>query len=59
MGVVDVAGEEHTGMHLAPVTTHLLAVFTACVEIGNLIGTEHIVQTKYERRMTDDEDNAA
>ena len=43
VGVVDVAGEEHTGVDLAPVATHLLAVLTAGVEIGDLIRTEHIM----------------
>lgn len=43
VGVVDVAGEENAGVHLAPVGTHLLAVLAAGVEVGHLIGTEHIV----------------
>ena len=30
-------------MYLAPVSTHLLAVLTAGVEVGDLIGTKHIV----------------
>ena len=29
VGVVDIAREEHAGVHLAPVSTHLLAVFVA------------------------------
>ena len=29
MGVVDVAREEHAGVHLAPVAANLLAVFAA------------------------------
>ena len=43
VGVVDVAGEQHTGMHLAPVGSHLLAVLAAGVEVGDLIGSEHVV----------------
>ena len=43
MGVVDVAGEEHAGMYLAPVAAHLLTVLAAGVEIGDFIGTEDIV----------------
>jgi len=43
VGVVNVAGEEDAGMHLAPVGSHLLAVLTAGVEVGHLVGSEHIV----------------
>ena len=43
VGVVDVARKQHTRMHLAPVGTHLLAVFTAGVEVGDLVGSEDIV----------------
>ena len=43
VGVIDVTGEEHTGVDLAPVTTHLLAVFTASVEVGDLISAKHVV----------------
>ena len=43
VGVVDVAGEEHTGVYLAPVATHLLAVLAAGVEVGNLVGSEDVV----------------
>ena len=43
VGVVDVAGEEDAGMHLAPVGSHLLAVLAAGVEVGDLVGSEHIV----------------
>lgn len=43
VGVVDVARKQHTGMHLAPVGSHLLAVLTAGVEISYLISTEDIV----------------
>ena len=43
VGVVDVAREEDTGMHLAPVGTHLLAILAAGVEVGHLVGSEHIV----------------
>lgn len=39
MGVVDVAGEEDAGMYLAPVTTHLLTILTAGIEIGDLISS--------------------
>ena len=43
VGVVDIAGQEHAGMDLAPVTAHLLAVLAAGIEIGDLIGAEDIV----------------
>lgn len=43
VGVVDVAGEEHAGVYLAPVTSHLLAVLTAGVEVGYLVGSEDVV----------------
>jgi len=43
VGVVDIAGQQHAGMHLAPVCTHLLAVLAAGVEVGDLIGTKYIV----------------
>lgn len=43
MGVVDVAREEHAGMYLAPVATHLLTVLTAGVEVGYLVGSEDVV----------------
>ena len=43
VGIVDIAREKHTSMYLTPVTSHLLAVFAAGVEIGNLIGTEDIM----------------
>ena len=43
VGVVDVAREEHAGVYLAPVATHLLAVLTAGVEVGDLIGSEEVV----------------
>ena len=41
--VVDIAREQHSRMHLVPVGSHLLAVFTAGVEVGDLVGTEHIM----------------
>ena len=40
VGVVDVAREEHAGVYLAPVATHLLAVLTASVEVCYLVGSE-------------------
>lgn len=43
VGVVDVTREEHAGVYLAPVASHLLAVLTAGVEVGYLIGTEDVV----------------
>ena len=30
-------------MHLAPVGSHLLTVFAAGIEIGDLVGTKHVV----------------
>ena len=43
MGVVDITGEKDPGMDFAPIGTHLLAVFATGVEVGDLIGAEHIV----------------
>ena len=43
VGVVDVAGKQHPGMNLAPVSPHLLTIFAAGIEVGNLVGTKHIV----------------
>ena len=43
VGVVDIAREEHAGVYLAPVASHLLAVLTASVEVGYLVGSEDVV----------------
>ena len=43
VGVVDIAGQQHAGMYLAPVSTHLLTVLAAGVEVGHLIGSKDIV----------------
>ena len=43
VGVVDVAREEHAGVYFAPVASHLLAVLTAGVEVGYLVGSEDVV----------------
>ena len=43
MSVVDIAGEKHASMHLAPVGAHLLAILAAGVEVGHLVGAKHIV----------------
>ena len=43
VSVVDVAGKEDAGVHLAPVSSHLLAVLTTGVEVGHFVGTEHIM----------------
>lgn len=43
VGVVDVAREKHAGVYLAPVASHLLAVLTAGVEVGYLVGSEDVV----------------
>ena len=43
MGVVNVSREEHSGVHLAPIGTHLLAVFTTSVEVGDLVGSENVM----------------
>ena len=43
VGVVDVAREEHAGVYLAPVASHLLAILTAGVEVGYLVGSEDVV----------------
>ena len=43
MSVVDIAREKDAGVHLAPVGTHLLAILAASVEVGHLVGSEHVV----------------
>jgi len=43
VGVVDITGEEDAGVHLAPVGSHLLAVLAAGVEVGHLVGSEHVM----------------
>jgi len=43
MGVVDVARKKHSSVHLTPVGSHLLAVFAAGVEVGDLVGSEDVV----------------
>lgn len=43
VGVVDVARKEHAGVYLAPVASHLLAVLTAGVEVGYLVGSKDVV----------------
>ena len=52
--IVDVAGEEDARMDLAPVGSHLLAVFAAGIEIGYLVCAEDIVhilgQLGFQRR---------
>ena len=41
--VVDVARKQYARVHLAPVGPHLLAVFAAGVEVGDLVGAKHVV----------------
>ena len=43
MGVINITRQQHTGMHLAPVSSHLLAVLAAGVEVGDLICSKDIV----------------
>ena len=43
VGIVDIAGEEDASMYLAPVGAHLIAVLATGVEVGHLIGSEHVV----------------
>ena len=43
VGFVDVSREEHAGVYLTPVASHLLAILTAGVEVGYLVGTEDVV----------------
>ena len=43
VGVVDIAGKKDSRMYITPVGTHLLAIFATSVEIGYLVGSEHIV----------------
>ena len=41
--VVDVAGQQHAGVHLAPIGSHLLTILAAGVEVGDFIGTKDIM----------------
>ena len=43
VGIVDIARKQHTRVHFAPVGSHLLAVLTASVEVGDLVGAKHVV----------------
>ena len=43
VGVIDIAGEEHAGVDLAPVGSHLLAVLAAGVEVGDFVCAEDVV----------------
>lgn len=43
MGVVNIAREKATGVNGAPVSPHLLAVFTACIEVGYLVSAKDIM----------------
>ena len=43
VSVVDIAGKKDSRMHITPVSTHLLTIFATSVEIGYLVGSEHIV----------------
>ena len=43
VGIIDITRKKNSSMHLAPVGTHLLIVFSAGIEVSNLIGTKHIV----------------
>ena len=43
VGVVDITGEQDTGVDLTPVGSHLLAVLAAGVEIGDFVCTKDIV----------------
>ena len=43
MGIIDITRKQHASMHLAPVGSHLLAVFAASVEISHFISAKHIV----------------
>lgn len=43
VGVIDVTREKATRVNCAPVSSHLLAILTASIKIGHLIGSEHVV----------------
>ena len=43
VGIVDISRKKHACMHCAPVGTHLFAIFTAGVEVGDFISTKYIV----------------
>jgi len=46
--VVDVAREQHARVDLRPVAAHLLDVFLRRVEVGDLVGAEHVVDVLRE-----------
>ena len=43
VSVVDITREKASGMHLTPVDSHPLTVFTASIEVDYFICAEHIV----------------
>ncbi len=43
VGIIYVAREENSCMHITPVSSHLLAVLTASVEVGYFVSTKDIV----------------
>ena len=43
VGIVDVTGEENTGVNLSPICSHLLAILFARIEIGYFVRTEDVV----------------
>ena len=46
--VVDVARKQHAGVDLRPVAAHLLDVFLRRIEVGDLVGAEHVVDVLRE-----------
>lgn len=43
VGVVDVARKEHTGVNLAPIAAHLLAILTTSIEVSFLVCSKDVV----------------
>ena len=46
--IIDVTGEKDTRMYFSPIGTHLLTIFTAGVEVCNLVGSEDVVHVLSE-----------
>ena len=43
VSIIDIARKEHTRMHFAPITAHLLTIFTTSIKISHLVSAKHIV----------------
>ena len=64
VGIVDITRQQYSGMYFTPISAHLFAVFAAGVEVGDLVGPEHVVhilgelglQGGHHRELLADED---